>query len=103
MRINHLLLFGLIVALFTLYIACRKTDLAKEKEAKVDVKQIQHKFYYSHPAADPHIKALVAYLQRKNSSSDFVEKTIQRVGYPIWNKSQIYKMVTGQAVDSKIL
>lgn len=65
--------------------------MPKEKEAKVDVKQIQHKFYYSHPAADPHIKELIAYLQRKNSNSDFVEKTIQRVGLPVWNKSQIYK------------
>ncbi len=91
MRENRLLTFVIILIVLVVYAACRKTDMPKEKETKVDVKQIQHKFYYSHPAADPHIKALVGFLQRKNSSSDFIEKTIQRVGLPVWNKAQIYR------------
>jgi len=73
------------------YLACRKVDMPKEKQTEPTLKQKQAKFYNSHPSSNPHVQALNAYLKRVNAKSDFAEKTIERVGYPIWNKAQIIK------------
>lgn len=91
MKANRLLVFGSVLAALAVYAACRKMDMPAEKEKEQTLAQKQSKFYNNHPPTDPHVKAISAYLRRVNVKSDFVEKTVQRVGYPIWNKSQVSK------------
>lgn len=104
MKGNRLLVFGFLLAALAAYAACRKIDIPEGNEKELTPERKQLKFYNSHPSSDPHVKALNAYLQRQNVQSDFVEKTIERVGYPIWAKTQISKTgdLSGRSMEDSV-
>ena len=91
MKSYRLLIFGFLLAALAVYASCRKIDISDEKEKELTLEQKQIKFYSSHSSSNPYVKALNDYLQRLNVKSDFVEKTINSVGYPIWNKALVSK------------
>ena len=103
MRINRLCLFGLILAGLTVYSACRKIDLQSQKiklKSEYDVK-----FFNNHGSTDPHVLSLIAFLKRQNAKNPFVEETIERVGYPLWDKAQFTKVpaATGRGTSDSLL
>lgn len=73
------------VAVFTLFslTSCKKNDFTTD-EALVDTRQ---NFFDGHRSADPTERMLVEYIRRQNEQMNFVEKTVNQIGFPRWNKT----------------
>lgn len=64
--------------------ACRKADLFKtENNPKQTVEQ---KFLTGHRSANAIETRLVEFIERANQKKPFIHTTIERIGYPIWDK-----------------
>jgi hypothetical protein len=101
MKINKMkFIFWLMLFTGTVYVSCRKTDSRVPAETK---ENIENQFFNSRSTANPVVKAVMDFMKRKNESSPFVEKTVQQIGYPYWDKAIIVSLpgVSGRgAADS---
>ncbi|MFT3910929.1 MAG: hypothetical protein QM737_16035 [Ferruginibacter sp.] len=81
------LLFVLILLFAILfYISCKKSDTFSSTET-VNKHSIEKDFFETHRTTDPTEKVFVEFLKRLNDKEHFVEKTVERIGYPQWNKA----------------
>ncbi len=71
----------------TLSESCRKVDRFPEESSSISVKDKEQKFFNNHRSADVKEKALVDFIKRKNDSHPFIEKAVERIGYPYWDKT----------------
>jgi hypothetical protein len=69
MKINRLLLVGLILGGLAIYTACRKIDYSVEKEKKT----IENRFYSAYPTSDKSVKAVHGYMKRVEEKYSFVD------------------------------
>lgn len=90
MRINRLLVCGLILAVLAVYAACRKVDMPKEK-VELTMDQKREKFFSRHPSSDKHVQFINLWLNKMNVNNDFVKLTTERVGIPRWDKAMLYR------------
>lgn len=77
-----------LLSLFSIlmFVSCKKSDtLSNDK--KIDSKSIEEKFFDNNRTTDPTEKTLVEFLRRINEKEKFVEKTVEKIGYPRWNKA----------------
>lgn len=88
MRVNRLFLFGIILAT-VVYAACRKVDMPSSKKVVETLEQKQAKFFGTHLSSNPHIQALTGFMKRQDLKYNFVDKTVNQIGYPRWDKSLI--------------
>lgn len=70
--------------------SCRKVD-QHSSITSMSIREKEDKFFNEHRSASVTEKSLVSYFTRRNDSSHFIEKTVQRIGYPIWNKAWTFK------------
>ena len=83
MKINRLLLLGILSAGILAYISCRKIDRQLDEPVSTD---IESKFFNSHRSSDPLEAVLIGFIKRENDKNHFVEKVIKQLGFPYWNK-----------------
>lgn len=48
---------------------------------------MEEKFFNAHRSGKPAENAIIAFLKEQNDRLGFVQKTIQQVGFPRWNKT----------------
>ena len=82
--------FNYWVALFFLTLvicasSCRKTNLVSE-EKEYSINSIENKFFNENRNNEPLENALVSFIQRENNRLKFVDKTVNQIGYPRWDK-----------------
>ncbi len=101
MKQNQFRLFIFLLAVATVYAACRKTDRAAfspppgSKEAR---------FFADHAAADPLVQSINDFMKTRNEKTHFTDRVIQKVGYPFWDKAitlpgNAGESVTGDSVE----
>ncbi len=98
MRINRLLLIGLFLSGLIVYMSCRKMDGVPNKSSKED---ITTRFFTDHAPSEPNLQALADLLKRENEKAPFVNKIVQRIGYPRWNKTLSYSSADGPGSTSR--
>ena len=69
-------------------ISCRKLDLLQEREREPKVDRIS-KFFDVPTNAGPKVKAIAQSIYRQNQQRNFIDKLIERVGYPHWDKAMV--------------
>lgn len=80
---KHYLLFLFSLLLF---VSCKKADTLSTAE-KNDNRSIEDRFFESNRTTDHTEKIFVDFLKRVNYKEHFVEATVQRIGYPRWDKA----------------
>lgn len=63
------------------YISCRKSDIPSST-----IQSTETKFFTSHRGADPVEKTIVDFLIKENNKNQFIEKTVNQIGFPVWDK-----------------
>ncbi|TAH13871.1 MAG: hypothetical protein EAZ12_01210 [Sphingobacteriia bacterium] len=81
-------------------IGCKKLDKPQEATSPENGLSIENKFFNLHRSANSEENALIAFLQRRNGKTHFVEETVKRIGYPHWDK--MFKIKTGNTKDITI-
>ena len=71
--------FGLLVVLFS----CKKDDFVNKSKLDINEK----KFFTQNRSSSIKEKAIVNFIKKKNEKDSFIETTIKRIGFPIWNKA----------------
>lgn len=74
-------------------LSCRKSDITRPAEEFT----VTEKFFKSNRSADPAEQSLVNFLQRKNAKQPFVEATVKKIGYPVWDKIMARTGVSSRA------
>lgn len=74
-------------------LSCRKSDITRPAEEFT----VTEKFFKSNRSADPAEQSLVNFLQRKNAKQPFVEATVKKIGYPVWDKIMARAGVSSRA------
>ncbi len=95
MRINRLSLFGLALAVITVYVACSKVEMPAESQKEELLKQIEEKFFESHTSSNTYIQSILGFMKLENDKYSFVSKTVKQIGYPRWDKALIYTGKSG--------
>jgi len=72
--------FGLLVVLFS----CKKDDFVNKSKLDINEK----KFFTQNRSSSIKEKAIVNFIKKKNEKDSFIETTIKRIGFPIWNKAK---------------
>lgn len=88
MRINKLNIFLFLLAGATVYVSCRKMD---QRHAEPAGQNPETRFFALHSSNKPLIQSISQYFKHLNEKDHFVEKTIQRIGYPRWDKAVTVK------------
>ena len=70
-----------------LYVSCKKTDKVLATKEKITDNSIAEKFFEMHRTNDPVEKKIVEFIKRKNEKLNFIDQTIQQIGYPRWDKA----------------
>ncbi len=71
MKINRLLLLGMVLAGLAVYASCRKIDYhPHEEKKKVNSNE---KFFTSHPSSNPVVQSVVSFMASKNEKEHFVK------------------------------
>jgi uncharacterized membrane protein YgcG len=78
---------ALLVMTAVLYFSCRKADQFQSSLAETTVLQVENRFFHEHSNSDSTVTALMEYFERKNEGEHFVAKTVERIGYPYWDKA----------------
>jgi hypothetical protein len=87
--VRMLLLLSSLLLLFS----CRKSDdntVSTTQETNI----VEQKFFNQHLSVQPLVHELLTIMKRENAKINFVEKIVNNVGFPIWNKSLVYKLPT---------
>ena len=85
------------------YVSCRKLDLQGVTIADKTFTPAENKFFNSHRSADPVEKTIVAFLIKENSKKHFVEKTVDQIGYPRWDKIVKRSKTTATAAGISVM
>jgi len=95
MKIRLFSALGLVIVFFTIIIiSCRKIET--EKGFKRDARIITSDFFQRHIPSDPLTKSLLDFIKKKNDTLHFVEKTVERIGYPRWDKANSFSGKTNK-------
>jgi len=86
---------GLVLALVIIYLSCRKYDSRPEAQVFSDNNS---KFFNAHRSSDKLEETIVNYLVQQDAKVPFVERSINQVGYPMWNKKMV---ISKTKVNSK--
>jgi hypothetical protein len=78
-----ILLTGLI------YVACRKTDRLISEPKNTARHEIEDKFFNSKNSTEPLVQSITKFIKKQNDKLHFVEKVVNQIGYPQWNKTII--------------
>lgn len=100
---NTKLLLWLGILASVIYVACRKMDNPTSQPVQ---KTGEERFFNARQSDDPVMQIVTNYLQRKNETLHFVDRTIKQIGYPYWDKAIITKMASAthrSAGDSNIV
>jgi len=73
--------------LFGVAESCRKADPVSHTYPLASVIELENKFFRSYRSDNAEENDLIHFLQRKNKQLHFVEKTVQRIGFPRWDKA----------------
>ena len=92
MRKNNLLIPGMIFLVLTVYSACRKIDYAEKKENK----DIGSRFFSAYPTFDKSVLAVQGFMKRQEIKYAFVDKMVERIGLPRWDKAMMFTDGNGQ-------
>jgi len=79
-----------VVCLSAIFIinGCRKVDRVDDRPTDViEISNIEQKFFNNNAPINPLVKIFNGLLQKKNEKLKFVEKTVSKIGYPVWNKA----------------
>lgn len=76
----------LTLVLILVYSSCRKNDQRIEL-IRDSVSGVEEKFFNSNRSSDKKEKVVVDFLKRHNKIKNFVDQTVNQVGFPHWNKS----------------
>ncbi len=79
------LLFGA-VALIAMWSACTKLDVSHNQEQPAHTAQ---NFFTAPKQTDPKAKQIINFLQRQNDTLHYVDNTISRVGFSVWEKMML--------------
>jgi hypothetical protein len=83
MRPNFLLI---VIAAFIFFcISCRKTDKPLEEPPHKET-TTENRFFNTNRTSNPIENKLVSFLRSRNELSHFVEKTVDKIGFPRWDK-----------------
>jgi hypothetical protein len=80
-----ILLFVLVAAV--VYVACRKED----RVTQVPLNNASAIFFNDHRPNDPIVEHIAEYMKRENKKYKFVDKMIERIGYPYWDKAVVMR------------
>lgn len=83
---SKLLLALTIASLMMLSISCRKTELANSVTQGNGISSVENNFFRSHRSGDSEENTIVNYLIRRNVQKHFIEETVEKIGYPRWDK-----------------
>ncbi|HEX4877269.1 MAG TPA: hypothetical protein VFV31_11405, partial [Chitinophagaceae bacterium] len=86
MKTNRFFGLSIMLAGLLLFITCRKMDYSPPKPNDPALINVTDKFFNSHRSNDPTEKALIDYLKRVNEKENFVETTVNLIGFPRWDK-----------------
>jgi hypothetical protein len=87
MKIDRLLLLGIMVGGVTMYLSCRKTDNRSENRV---INNSDTNFFDSHQATNPIIQAIIRFMKNANSEHNFTGHIVKEMGIPYWDKSILY-------------
>ena len=78
-------------------LSCSKKDLLAKNEGQ----SIESKFFETNRSSNEEEKKIIEFLKRKNNQYKFVEKTVNQIGYPRWDKvvkqKQQTQLITNQS------
>lgn len=69
--------------------ACRKADKIEAPATVTDTNNMKERFYKEHEATDPLVQAVAGYFQHLPDTQFAVNKIIEQIGYPRWDKALI--------------
>lgn len=78
---HHYLLFCFLA--LVLFFACRKVEITSTSIST------EEKFFSNHPTSDSKLNAIINYVKRQNDKKHFVNKVVDQIGYPYWDKSLV--------------
>ncbi len=78
---HHYLLFCFLT--LVLFFACRKVEITSTSIST------EEKFFSNHPTSDSKLNAIINYVKRQNDKKHFVNKVVDQIGYPYWDKSLV--------------
>jgi hypothetical protein len=71
---------------FFLFNACKKMDSDVPTQA---TSEIETRFFNQHVSALPQVKSIAGFLKRENDKNSFVERMVDKAGFPRWDKAII--------------
>ncbi len=86
-KLKSSLILILILSIFGTYLSCKKIDNHSSNSSEAYIAQVENRFLNEHSSSDPTILTLIDFVKRKNDKNHFISKTVERIGYPYWDKS----------------
>jgi putative chitinase len=80
-----------ILLVSTIYFSCRKIDQFQSNSLETLVTETENRFFQEHSSSDATVLTLTNFIKQKNITSHFVLKTVERLGYPYWDKALFIK------------
>jgi len=68
-----------------IYAACRKIDYNPPKKDN----KAGNDFFLAYPANDKSVLAVQGYMRREDEKYNFIDKMVERIGFPWWNKATV--------------
>lgn len=84
-RQNIALLTFVLLGIFV-SLSCRKIDHLKETLNDKTIILNEDRFFNTHRTTDPTEKAIVDFMKRENDKKNFVHNTVNKIGFPRWDK-----------------
>ncbi|NCI45619.1 hypothetical protein [Sediminibacterium soli] len=98
-KINEKLFRDLVLGIFlgASLFSCRKTDIPQQTKAVTDM---ETRFFADHRSGDVDEKAIVDFVRRANDKNSLLAKTVERIGYPRWDKTmKTQKNLASQSIS----
>lgn len=80
-----------ILLVSTIYFSCRKIDQFQYNSVETLDTETVNRFFQEHSSSDATILTLTNFIKQKNIISHFVLKTVERIGFPYWDKALFIK------------
>lgn len=85
MKSHIIWILGLLGILGAIIFSCQKIDIQKTNSSRNE-----ERFFNTHKSSNPLVIAVSNYMKNENSKSPFVEKVVNQLGFPFWDKAKIF-------------
>ena len=77
-------LYFLVLTIVTIFVSCRKTG---EQSNTILTLSNDSKFFTNHASINPLVQAITRFSKGQNNKFHFVDKLVEQIGFPFWDKA----------------